>query len=970
MTKSTWNEIKFLIHNVHSLAYKERDLFEYVEAHDVDIAVLTETWEKKDHERWDHLREFIQKDKDWGISSSPRTRKDKAHGGGTMILWNQKRLTKINIELPKQKDKLEWTATAFKFPNGHKLVVVATYIAPDITRKSPDRALNGLVERLMRQVPGASIMIGGDFNACDHRLEMNHPQLAEHQSPPTWPADNPSRRLDLLITDFPHAVSGIKTSKGLKHNESATRSDHLILTGQIDLKKIHPKPRPKEVFEFRAGGDEGKNATIKAINEADWSGVEDAVGAEAKAMAFMAVVLAILNRHKPWRKGIRREQDPLWMTSGLRKMLQNKSTEYRRNGYSERFKRLKRAADKAIKARRKHHFKEYIQKMLRSDPATFYRKFKQLFELGEYAGWTPYDAVPDEEDKTKARERMADYFSKISQEYRPLEHSRLPHNDERPVRVEAGELADLLHSVHVPGGSVEGDVDGVTLKACAGSLSRPLAEIFNTMFEEGYWPSCWKNETCVILPKKAGAADLGKTRPISMTSMWSKIGERILWSYIDKGIGHLQSKFQFGARKGMGAAHMMTLVLHNLLTIDDDPCTTPVMLGFDLQKAFNRGDHGDMINVLKAKGLKNWAVNTMASFLSGRKLRVKVGCEWSTERQMPGGIGQGTIGGPALFTLLTESLDDILARKSIPSAYIDDRSAIIALRNDEARVEDDGGLVRVHHEGRGAQEVIDEFQAGIDELGMRLNGTKTEVVIFDKRDKSINHIDLNTRDGPIREMDYTDTFKLVGWTFKRSINAAAHIKTLITTANKKKFIIRKLKSSGVGKQFLVRAYTTFVRPCVEYLSVVYDAMVTKEEQGLIETCQRDFLRAIYGYNNSYKELLRKSGLERLDERRRKAVLKFCAKVRMDPRFDWFEQDSDERLRPRTGAKAPKVNKASTKRSPLHHFRRVVLGEKYGVEAAAGPEEAEDDMSGLVEDMEREFALQMTDRLQAWFHPED
>ena len=714
------------------------------------------------------------------------------------------------------------------------------------------------------------------------------------------------------------------------------------------------------------GGEEREEATIKAIREADWGKVQAAQGAEQKAKVFMTIISEILNKHKPWRKGVRKEGDPMWMTSGLRRMIENKSTEYRKNGYSDKFKRLRNATQKAIKARKKHHFKEYIEKMLKSDPATFYRKFKKLFELSEHAGWTPYDAVPDETHKGRAREKMADYFSKISQEYTPLHHQKLPNDDGNPIKVDQPMLAKLLKGVTVPKGSVEGDVDGIILRACAEVLSKPLTDVYNAMFFEGHWPSCWKDETCVILPKKPGASDLGKTRPISMTPMWSKIGEKILWSFIEDEIGHLHSTFQYGARKGIGAAHMMTMVLHNLLTIDDDPGMTPMMMGFDLQKAFNRGKHEDMINVLKAKGLKNWAVNTMASFLSGRKLRVKVGSDWSTERPMPGGIGQGTIGGPALFTLLTESLDDALAEKAIPSAYIDDRSAIIALKNNKAVVRDDGGLERVSHNAIEAQEVIDRFQAEIDRLGMHLNGTKTEVIIFDKRDKAINHISLNTRDGPINEMDYADSFKLVGWTFKRSITATAHVKAIITSANKKKYIIRKLKTSGVSKQFLVRAYTTFIRPCVEYLSVVYDAMLTKEEVGLIETCQRDILKVIYGVGESYRNMLKKSGLERMDDRRRKAVLKFCEKVKNDPRFDWFNQEKDDRLRPRAGAKAPKIKKNCTRRSPLYHFRRVVLGEKYGAEATCGEGGTdEDEVLEHADDMEHEMALQVSDLLRAW-----
>ena len=147
-------------------------------------------------------------------------------------------------------------------------------------------------------------------------------------------------------------------------------------------------------------------------------------------------------------------------------------------------------------------------------------------------------------------------------------------------------------------------------------------------------------------------------------------------------------------------------------------------------------------------------------------------------------------------------------------------------------------------------------------------------------------------------------------------------------------------------------------------------MLTKEEVGLIETCQRDILRVIYGAGESYKNMLNKSGLDRMDNRRRRAVLKFCEKVKSDPRFDWFSQEKDDRLRPRAGAKAPKIRKNCTRRSPLHHFRRVVLGEKYGAEATCDEEGTEEDEGlGHTNEMESELALQVTGLLKAWYHPQ-
>jgi hypothetical protein len=75
---------------------------------------------------------------------------------------------------------------------------------------------------------------------------------------------------------------------------------------------------------------------------------------------------------------------------------------------------------------------------------------------------------------------------------------------------------------------------------------------------------------------------------------------------------------------------------------------------------------------------------------------------------------------------------------------------------------------------------------------------------------------------------------------------------------------------------LVRAYTTFVRPVLEYASVVWSPHFIKDVR-LLERVQRNFTKRLSGMRNlTYAEI--QTGLESLQDRRVKADLLMCYKI--------------------------------------------------------------------------------------------
>ena len=88
---------------------------------------------------------------------------------------------------------------------------------------------------------------------------------------------------------------------------------------------------------------------------------------------------------------------------------------------------------------------------------------------------------------------------------------------------------------------------------------------------------------------------------------------------------------------------------------------------------------------------------------------------------------------------------------------------------------------------------------------------------------------------------------------------------------------------------LVRLYLSLVLPVLDYTCVVYHSMLSITQENGLESLQKLALKIVYGVTGvSYDELLRRSGLCTLKERRMKLLDKFILKAVNHPTYGaWF-----------------------------------------------------------------------------------
>ena len=152
-------------------------------------------------------------------------------------------------------------------------------------------------------------------------------------------------------------------------------------------------------------------------------------------------------------------------------------------------------------------------------------------------------------------------------------------------------------------------------------------------------------------------------------------------------------------------------------------------------------------------------------------------------------------------------------------------------------------------------------------------------------------------------------------------------KILIKKFKSRVWSLHHLKRNGFSQPDLVRVYKSMIRPVAEYCSSVYHTMITKSDSEELEQVPMQALKRIYGWQLSYRNLLEKSGIDRLDTRRKESFLKIAEKMAGSSRFStWFPLRLHRReLAPRNAEKY-KIYLASTERyrkSPLNTMRQAL-----------------------------------------------
>ena len=934
-----YDNIKILLTNARSLAPKIDSLLNNFDAHDLDLALVTESWL---HESQVLERDIIDLEygSDLKIIYKNRPKKPtgaRRVGGGVSIIYDklkcsfkERKIAGNNFELVLAVGKVGKIA--------RQVAVFCLYIQPRMKAGELEK-LNDILNSQILQLKSTGdpiIFVGGDLNRHTLDATDDFPDIVRRN----WDPTRGDACLDVLMSNLDLSsvvVPPLFTRDG-------TRSDHncVVFAGSLERPK-GPCWIKRTTRKHTQKGMDGFGADLAAL---DWPTIlEQETTVDDKVLAFQTRIRALTDRHFPTQTVKCRSNDLPWVTNGIRRLSRKKKRVYRREGKSHLWHVLQERQDKMMEDSKL----EFIDEAAKGGTSTkaYFKAVKGLSCKERPPDWTVMDLYPGM-TKEEAGDQVAAFFTAISDDFEPLTEQHPPDLARRaPVSLEY--VKEKLKAAKKPSSEVEGDVMPRIMRVYHELFAVPAMLIFNAAFEAGKWPKGWKTETTVVIPKVNTPGSLGDCRNISCTPFLSKVLESIILDDLRREIA--PDPDQYGGKKNCSVDHLLVDLFEEMLRPLDDG--SPVaLLSIDFEKAFNRLDHGECLEQLRELGASPSSLTMVRSFLCERSMRVKIGSTLSRPRKLKGGSPQGSILGCFLYCLTTRQLNKNLplaagtggqmARASdsevtvhVAEAVDEDQgmdlmgegldldalsdsssisgSAVDQQEEDSQGLDDavlagdeiglryllsmfkyidDTSILEVldkelgirHISASRTKEVFEpDKMKGLFlsiirralEIGMRVNCKKTQLLIVSPDNGCETSCTFKVDN---ESLESEESMKLLGYCIGSRPNADAQVELLKRKFRARFWSLIHLRRAGLTGIRLFKLYAAMVRPILETNSIIFHPMLGIGQSRTIERMQKNVVKLCFGFTATYNECLEQHNLETLEARREARIRAFVGKT--------------------------------------------------------------------------------------------
>ena len=461
---------------------------------------------------------------------------------------------------------------------------------------------------------------------------------------------------------------------------------------------------------------------------------------------------------------------------------------------------------------------------------------------------------------------------------------------------------------------MSGDLPIKVLTEFLPELTAPIAAIYREAISSHSWPSSWKKEYHLPIKKVPVPQSEDDLRNLGLTPCLSKRLEWFLIQWIWPYIEHHIDLDQLGGLPGCSVTHYLIQMLNFIHEKLDDGHMKPtaVICGLvDFSKAFNRIDHNVIVTILSDLNIPTCALRLITSYLSNRRMCVRLNGATSNEQLIPGGGPQG-----GLLTVLLFNLQVNLAgtpcplhrqlplgvlgpepepqqvvlplchqrKNTLKKKYVDDLSMLESIDlKTSLRIANPIIGPPNYHEIPGLilppdlsilQHQLADLVTFTDRNGMRINTKKTKIMIFNFSKKFDFLPQLSFPGSDPLEVIYET--KLLGVVLTSNLSWTQHVNEISRQATKKLWILIRFKSLGGTTSQLVTVYQCRIRSTLEFCAPVFHSGLTKEQSRQLELVQKKAMAIILGRDYStYEVALQKVGLERLDARRTNLCYKFA-----------------------------------------------------------------------------------------------
>ena len=912
------NELSVFYTNADSILNKLNEIKMQLEENDFDILIFTETLPKN--------RSGMSLDKqEFQITGYNLFMYEIERYQGRGVAIYVKETINASFSPNSYHGKTECIEVLIRLKGNDWLLVQCVYRSPS-THHDAIPELDEILSS--KRIQGHNIthrLIVGDFNfkdinwnLCSSPLSDQHPTtkfleivkdnfLYQHVKQVTRVRQGccPSI-LDLVFTNEENMVNSIEYCSPLGN------SDHVVLTFKVTLYIEHIRnPLPK--FQYHKGNYECMNCNIKEI---DWYQITENLSALESWDVFADKLFNEIRNNIPVCRTPQNKHRTPWIDHESLKAIRKKKQDWNKYIHIPSENNLVRykisrneTCEKIRKAKRK--YEEKVAENIKDNPKAFWRYVQSNTKTKEKIG-VLYDQDGNvcTEDQEKAQ-LLNNYFCSVftdeNQSQLPVLHQPLNTPIISTMETTPDSVKKLLNNLNVTKSAGPDDLHPKVLKELADSIATPLSIIFNKSIEDEKCIPIWKTANICALFKKGTKSNPGNYRPISLTSVISKILEKEIRKEI---LDHMESNNLFTCHQhGFRSNRSCTTQLLEAIdywTKHLDQGENVDIIYFDFRKAFDTVPHTRLLTKLQYYGIQGHILGWIKDFLRGREQRVVLNgykSEWSEVRS---GIPQGSVLGPILFLIYINDLPDVV--NNIIKLFADDTKIYSVMdnpRSPESIQQDINKMVNWSE--------IWQLQFNVEKCKVLQLGGATEDRIYTMLENK-NRIQL----------ERTKKEKDLGVIIDQELNWKDHIYTQINKANRMLGLIRRSFCS-INKEIFLQLYKSLVRPHLEYASQVW-YVVYKKEAVAIENVQRRATKLVKSIENlDYTSRLRILGLPSLEYRRLRAdmieTFKILNNIDVVNKEELFIMDVDQRTRGHN----MKIKKQHCRRNPrkLSFANRII-----------------------------------------------
>ena len=343
---------------------------------------------------------------------------------------------------------------------------------------------------------------------------------------------------------------------------------------------------------------------------------------------------------------------------------------------------------------------------------------------------------------------------------------------------------------------------------------------------------------------------------MSLLCILGKILERIVFKYV---FNHFRENFlisiwQSGFLPGSSTVTQLIEMHHQFCKAVSENKEIRIVF-LDISKAFDRVWHNGLLFKLQKWGICEPLLSWFKSYLSDRYQRVLVNGQKSEYMKISAGVPQGSVLGPLLFLVFINDLVHVVKYCRI-RLFADDTCLFITV---------DDKFVAANQ--------INSDLLAIEKWSkywlVNFSAPKTVSMIIGQKNRQ-EHPPLYLHNLQIVNVQQ---HKHVGLWLQSNLWWQYHINEICTKASKKLNIVKFYKYK-LSRQTLEKMYFTFVRPLLEYASVVW-AGAHCSDLVKIDRIQVEAMRIVTGCTgrSNIANLYKDCGWESLDKRRENHILK-------------------------------------------------------------------------------------------------